>query len=88
MIDRHPHHHLVELATAQAVREAFSLSPQAMWNWRNRGIPDAQRLGFAQMLLRAGHALDVLPADFLPPETLQLLRLQSAVRDVAQVEAA
>lgn len=83
MINGDTQQNLVELAGVQAVRDAFGLSPQALWNWKNRGIPDAQRLAFAQLLMRAGHGLDVLPGDFLPPEALQLLRLQSAVRDVA-----
>jgi hypothetical protein len=83
MNDRHPHFHLIDLAGSNAVRAAFSLSPQALWNWKSRGIPDAQRLGFARLLQRAGHGIETLPADFLPPDAMQLLRLESAVREAA-----
>jgi len=86
MNDSHSHFKILEIIGSKAVRDAFGLSSQALWNWKTRGIPDAHRLAFAQMLLRAGQPIDMLPAGFLPAEAYQLLRLSNAIREAATAE--
>lgn len=43
------------------VRETFALTPQALWQWRVRGIPLAKRIAFAKLCADHGAAV---PADF------------------------
>lgn len=55
---------LIDAITSAVVRKEFALSYQALRNWRLRGIPETNRVAFANLALRHGVAV---PSDFLKP---------------------
>jgi hypothetical protein len=60
----HQHSTLIDAIGARAVSERFALKPQALHNWRKRGVPVVRRLAFKELAERA--SIEV-PADFLAP---------------------
>jgi hypothetical protein len=52
----------IEAVTPQAVSSRFGLSPQALSNWRRRGIPLGKRLPFKELAAERGVTL---PDNFL-----------------------
>jgi hypothetical protein len=60
----HVHSQIIDAIGAAELRRAFSLKPQIVWNWRQRGIPVAYRLAVKSLADAGGVAL---PTDFLAP---------------------
>jgi len=62
MDKRHAHNALIDAVGPDAVSERFKLTPQALHNWRLRGIPHLKRLAFKQMADERGVRV---PGNFL-----------------------
>jgi transposase-like protein len=58
------HDAIIAAVGRKRVAERFGLSPQALFNWRRRGIPAIRRMAFKRLADEAGVAL---PDDFLAP---------------------
>lgn len=60
-IPKHAHSDLINEVGREVVVKRFNLSPQALYNWRTRGIAPLKLVAFAKLLSEHGK---VAPPDF------------------------
>lgn len=58
---KHPDSTLIDAVGIKTVSSTFGLSPQALYMWRQRGIPLAKRISFAKLCAENGIST---PQDF------------------------
>ena len=59
---KHPDNDLIATLGRKRVADHFGLTPQGLYNWTTRGIPDLKRIAFAKLC--AENAVPVPPGFF------------------------
>lgn len=51
---KHPDSELIDRLTGKVISDRFGLSPQHLYNWRTRGIPQLKRIAVAKLCAEMG----------------------------------